>query len=145
MIELVSNLGLRDKVDFIDYLNGQNEVIKVYNSFDVAVFPSMEDSESFGVSAVEAMACGVATIVSDVSGFKEVSSNGEVAIMYDRNNLDALYESMCKLFEDDEFRNNLAIKGRNNVVEKYDIKNNFKEVFNDYSAMTERKRKEYEN
>ncbi|MDO5718175.1 MAG: glycosyltransferase, partial [Tissierellia bacterium] len=59
--KLVMDLDIEDKVKFLGFLS-QEDVIKSFNQMDVAVFPSTLDSESFGVAAVEAGACGVPTV-----------------------------------------------------------------------------------
>ncbi|MEE3078194.1 MAG: glycosyltransferase family 4 protein [Bdellovibrionota bacterium] len=71
---LVSRLNLTDTVFFKGFIKN-TEVRKAYNKMDLAVFPSR--SESFGVSVIEAMACEVPVIVSNVGGLAEVvAENG---------------------------------------------------------------------
>ena len=71
---LALNLGIEESVEFKGFI--QNELVpKVLSHMDVACFPSRLDSESFGVAAVEAMACGTPVIASDASGFTEVIEN----------------------------------------------------------------------
>lgn len=73
---LAINLEIEKSVEFKGFI--QNELVpKALGHMDVACFPSRLDSESFGVAAVEAMACGTPVIASDASGFTEVIENRE--------------------------------------------------------------------
>lgn len=69
--DLVRELGLKDKVYF---LGGQDAVEEIYSVGDLFLLPS--ESESFGLAALEAMACGVPVIASDAGGLPEVIQNG---------------------------------------------------------------------
>lgn len=133
--ELTRVLGISDNCEFVSYVNGQNKVAEMFNSFDISVFPSIDDSESFGVAAVESMACGIATIVSDVDGFVEITNNGEFAVMYPRGNREELYQSIKKLIDNVEFRLSLGKKARKNVESNYNIIDNFSSVFDDYNSI----------
>lgn len=128
----VIELNIHRLVTFIDYVNGQEKISELYNTFDTCVFASIEDSESFGVSAVESMATGTPTIVSDVSGFKEISKNGEIALMFTRGNVSELTSLLEHLLLNPHIRQELSIKSRNHVVKMYNVKDNFQPVFQDY-------------
>ena len=54
-----------------------SEINRYHNLLDIFLNVSVEDSESFGVAAVEAMACEKPVIVSDVGGLMEVVNQGE--------------------------------------------------------------------
>lgn len=69
--EEAAALGLGERVRF---LGRQAEVAPLLGVADLFLFPSL--SESFGVAAAEAMACGVPVIASDVGGLREVVVDG---------------------------------------------------------------------
>ena len=54
------------------------EMVNCYNSFDAFVFPSLY--EGFGLPPLEAMACGIPTIVMNVPGVSEVVGNGGMVV-----------------------------------------------------------------
>jgi L-malate glycosyltransferase len=69
---LVCALGIRDKVHF---LGKQDNVEELYSISDLMLL--LSEKESFGLVALEAMACGVPCIGTDVGGIPEVISHGE--------------------------------------------------------------------
>ena len=69
---LVRELGLQDHVRF---LGKQTELVPLLSASDLMLMPSQ--SESFGLSALEAMACGVPVISSSVGGLPELQVHGE--------------------------------------------------------------------
>src|SRR5690606_37569567 len=95
-------------------------VIHYHKLFDLEVFPSILDSESFGVSVVEAMACGTPVIVSDVSGFKEVVNYGECGLVVRRNSIPDLAQAMIHMIENAEARGGFIQKGLQKVSAHYD-------------------------
>lgn len=132
LVQKVEEIEIEDQVEFIDYVNGQEKVAELYNLFDICVFPSVDDSESFGVSAVESMGSGTPTIVSDVSGFREITKEGEIALMFKRGDVQALFKHLETLYTDTDLRNDMAVTSRMHVVDNYNVKDNFKPVFKAY-------------
>ena len=58
---LCRDLKIYNDVTFLGFVN-PDDVVKEFQNFDIAVFPSTLDSESFGVAAVEAESCGTPKI-----------------------------------------------------------------------------------
>jgi L-malate glycosyltransferase len=125
--DLVNKLNLNKKVNFAGYLNGQ-EVIKAYKRLDIAVFPSIMDSESFGVSAVEAQACGIPVIASNVGGLPEATLPDVSAIIVEPKDINMLVHAMEKLLKCPTLRMKMGEAGRRFVEENYNIKDNFLSV-----------------
>ena len=96
------------------------EVPKALNELDIFLATSILDSESFGVAVVEAMACEVPVIVTDVDGFKEVVNNGKAGIMVPRKDYKRMAEEMYKLIKNPGLRKKLGEIQRKRVVEKFD-------------------------
>lgn len=69
--ELCTELGIEDKVIF---LGNSNEVDKILCFSDLFLLPS--EKESFGLAALEAMACGVPVISTNTGGLPEVNRQG---------------------------------------------------------------------
>ncbi|SYX84557.1 N-acetyl-alpha-D-glucosaminyl L-malate synthase BshA [Paenibacillus alvei] len=72
----IRELGLEDRVHF---LGKQDEIAQVISLADVLLLPS--EKESFGLVALEAMACGVPTIGSEAGGIPELVSHGETGFL----------------------------------------------------------------
>jgi glycosyltransferase involved in cell wall biosynthesis len=79
----------------------------LYNLATLFVYPSMY--EGFGFPPLEAMACGVPTIVSRNSSFPEIVGDG--AIMIDPYQPDELYRAMISILSDHAFAERLSREG----------------------------------
>ena len=124
---LTKELHVENKVKFLGFLR-QEEVARAFNRFDIAVFPSTLDSESFGVAAVEAQACGTPIIVSKVGGLPEATSPGRSSILVEKENVEQLVEALENLITDDKLRSDMGKFGRIFVEENYNIIENFDKV-----------------
>jgi N-acetyl-alpha-D-glucosaminyl L-malate synthase BshA len=72
----VKELGLSDRVHFC---GKQDDVAQIISLADVMILPS--EKESFGLVALEAMACGVPTVGSNAGGIPELITNGETGFL----------------------------------------------------------------
>ena len=69
MIEMAAQRGIADRFFFPGFMKGK-QVYEVFRDSDVYVMPSV--SEPFGISPLEAMQCGVPSIISYQSGCAEI-------------------------------------------------------------------------
>lgn len=76
--EMAVTLGISDKVEFTGAIK-QGDLPNYYSAADVFVLPS--HSESFGLAALEAMACGTPVVASRVGGFKTFIDSGKTGYM----------------------------------------------------------------
>jgi glycosyltransferase involved in cell wall biosynthesis len=100
---------------YITYL-GQPEretLIELYNAADLLLAPSLY--EGFGLTILEAMACGTPIVTSNVSSLPEVV--GDAAISLDPLDTEAIAQAICKLQQDSPYRQNLVNRGLNRVGE----------------------------
>ncbi|WP_068310321.1 glycosyltransferase family 4 protein [Polycladidibacter hongkongensis] len=95
-----------------------SEVVRCYERAAVAVVPSIE-TESFGRTALEAMAGGAALITTGVGGLGEVA--GEAALYVTSNDEEALKIACLNLAEDTLRREALAGAGMKRCKEHYDL------------------------
>ena len=131
LVKLADDLGMAESVEFVGAV-GHEMVPELYSGIDVAVFLSR--SESFGVSAVEAMSCSVPVIASDADGFREILDDGAGIIVPVEDVLAAAKE-MYRLATDPGARESLAEKGRRRVEERYDWKTNVETMMEEYENM----------
>ena len=89
---LVHDRGLTDKVSF---LGKQLVFVEVLQAADLFLMPS--SSESFGLAALEAMACGVPVIASNVHGIPEVVLDGENGYLCDVGDVDQMAAKAIEL------------------------------------------------
>lgn len=93
---LVRELGLRD---YVTFRGEMDDLAALYGSCDVFLLPS--ESESFGLAALEAMACGVPVVASDVGGLPDVVADGETGFLAPVGDVAAMAEAAGRLLSDD--------------------------------------------
>jgi glycosyltransferase involved in cell wall biosynthesis len=91
MIRLSAQRGISDRFHFTGFMKG-TQVYEILKSSDVYVMPSV--SEPFGISPLEAMQCGVPTIISKQSGCAEIL---EKAIKTDYWDIEAMSDAMYSI------------------------------------------------
>src|SRR6056300_733069 len=96
-IRYVEQNGLEDRILF---LGNSNEIDKILCFSDLFLLPS--EQESFGLSALEAMAHGVPVISSDAGGISEVNKDGYSGFISPIGDLEAMSENALKLLLDSE-------------------------------------------
>ena len=74
------------------FLGEQDAVVPLLSAADVFLLPSAQ--ESFGLAALEAMACGVPVVASSVGGMPEVIEHGVTGFLHDRDDLDGMAQSV---------------------------------------------------
>jgi glycosyltransferase involved in cell wall biosynthesis len=84
-----------------------DDLVALYNSTTLFVFPSLQ--EGFGLPALEAMSCGVATIGSNNSSIPEVI--GRADALFDPNRIDDITAKMQHALTDSEFHASLCAHG----------------------------------
>lgn len=92
--KLRRSLGITASVKFVGQ-KPQKDLRNYYSAADVVVMPS--HYESFGMVALEAMACGTPVIISDVSGVSELVENHKAGLVTTVNNPLLLAEQMERL------------------------------------------------
>jgi glycosyltransferase involved in cell wall biosynthesis len=111
------NYGLSKRVTFTGMLAGARKLEAYYGS-DVFVLPSY--SENFGMTVVEAMACGLPVVISDKVGIHaEVKgANAGVIVECDKK---SVYYGMISVLNDSNLAHRLAVNGIALVRDRYDI------------------------
>ena len=106
LLRQINNLDLEEMVHFTGYVS-QEDLPLVYNLSSLFVYPTLY--EGFGLPALEAMACGVPVITTDVSSLPEIV--GEAGILVPVNNVEALYGAMIAVLGDEDLRRKMINKG----------------------------------
>jgi len=137
--ELAQSLGISARVRFTGRIP-HDEVPEAIRGFDVFVVPSVSDSESFGVAAVEAQACGVPVIASDVGGLPEVVRAGVTGYLVAPRDPGAIAEKMVTLATKPELRALLGAAGRAHVIEHFTWERNAAAMLDVYAGLNVRRR-----
>jgi glycosyltransferase involved in cell wall biosynthesis len=109
MIRLAAQRKISDKFHFTGFMKGK-QVYEVLKSSDVYVMPSV--SEPFGISPLEAMQCGVPTIISKQSGCAEILDN---AIKTDYWDIEAMADAMYSIITYPSMSEYLRVEGKAEV------------------------------
>ena len=113
---LARELGVYDDVRF---LGKQDPVEEILSIADVFMMPS--GSESFGLAALEAMACSVPAICSDVGGLPELLGDSAGGCLCPLGDIDAFTECAHRILTDDELQAHMAEAARARAVDTFDI------------------------
>ena len=132
--KLVIDLGLNDIIIFTGKV-ASAEIPFYHNMLDIFLNVSIVN-ESFGVSVIEAMACGKPVIVTNASGLTEIVKEN-TGIVIKMNDANALANAIKKIIENPELRKNLGEEAMKHVKSNYELndcvnlmENIYKEVFN---------------
>jgi glycosyltransferase involved in cell wall biosynthesis len=109
MIRLAAQRRISDRFHFTGFMKG-TQVYEVLKSSDVYVMPSV--SEPFGISPLEAMQCGVPTIISKQSGCAEILQN---AIQTDYWDIEAMADAMYSIVTYPAMAEYLQTEGKKEV------------------------------
>ncbi|MDQ6722574.1 MAG: glycosyltransferase [Candidatus Dormibacteraeota bacterium] len=104
-----SVLGVRDRVDFLGSV-AHHELPYFYAATDVCVMPSY--SESFGLVALEAQACGRPVVASGVSGLRSVVRDEVSGYLIDGHDPAVYAERIGRLLADPELAQQMGRRGR---------------------------------
>lgn len=111
---LVTELGLGDAVRLLGFVPDQ-DLPALYNAADLFVLASRRHDllvEGFGISCVEASACGLAVIGSRSGGIPEAVREGETGLLVDPDDPAAVAAAAVRVLEDDALRRRLGAAGR---------------------------------
>ena len=113
-----NKLGLKDKVTFAGW---RQDVLEILSGCDLFIFPSL--LEGLSNSILEAMACGLPCLVSDISENREIITNPEQRFPVDQP--DALSKKINEVLlskERLEHFHNLTMKDRNRFIFDWEAK-----------------------
>jgi N-acetyl-alpha-D-glucosaminyl L-malate synthase BshA len=112
--ERAEMLGVASRVEV---LGEQDQVVPLLSISDLFLLPSLQ--ESFGLAALEAMACGVPVVASRVGGLGEVIEHGRTGFLHDLHDVDGMAASGVSLLTDAELHASVADQGRRSVKQRF--------------------------
>jgi len=107
-------LKIEDKITFV---GKQPNIVDYLSASDVLLLPS--EQESFGLAALEAMACEVPVVASRVGGLPEVVTDGETGFLSEVGNVDKMGEDAGRLLSDPELRRKMGKSARESAISRY--------------------------
>ncbi|MBE0436035.1 MAG: glycosyltransferase family 4 protein, partial [Methylomicrobium sp.] len=109
---LVKKLGLHDQIVFTGKLN-PDQIVQLYHSADILLNPTTVDN--MPNSLLEAMACGIPIITTDVGGIPYIVKDKETALFTPVDNPALMATQICKLLASSELYNHLREQGLKEV------------------------------
>ncbi len=109
-------LGVYDDVRF---LGKQDPVEEILSIADIFLMPS--GSETFGLAALEAMACNVPVVASNVGGLPELVVDGETGFLCELDDIDAFTDRCRRLLTDARLQTEMAGAARTRAKDTFDI------------------------
>jgi len=120
---LAKELNIHEITEITGFI-GYNNVPEYHNKIDIAVFPSTEESETFGVAVLEASACEKPVIVSCIGGLREVVEDNVTGMLVPPQDINKLADAIEKLVLDKNLRIKLGTAGRQRVISKFNFNDN---------------------
>lgn len=129
--DLAYRLGVSDSTVFLGRI--PNSEVPEFLS-RINIFVALSRKESFGVAALEAMACGVPVVASDVPGFREVLPDGQAGFLVPSENVEAAADKIICLLNNSDMAHEMGHNGMLHVAKNYSWKESVKimmDIYND--------------
>lgn len=125
--KLAWDLHISDITTWLGFIS-QQQAAREWANMDIGIVASADESESFGVSVVEAQACGTPVIVSDIPGLMEATSPGQSSLVVPRKDERALADAIVKLYENINERIRMGECGRAYASRNYEMNHCFSKI-----------------
>lgn len=112
---LARDLDLQKDVIF---LGKQDGLVEILNASDLFLMPSQ--SESFGLSALEAMACGIPVVSTSVGGLPELNIHNETGYIAEIGDIDRMAKYAIELFTNEKRYKAFSKNSRDRAVNNFD-------------------------
>jgi len=111
---LAVRLGVADRIHFLGKQDNVNELLPLA---DLMLMPS--EMESFGLAALEAMACSVPSIATDVGGVSELIDDGLNGLLFLLGDVEAMASAAIDLLRDDARLRTMSAAARKNASDRF--------------------------
>ena len=129
--QLCFDLNIQKQVIFAGQVS--HEAVPLWlNRFDIYAALSRDNSESFGVAILEASACEIPVVVSDVGGLPEVVDAGKTGFVVPHEDPKSAAKALEQLILDEDLRRKMGKAGRKRVLDQYQWKDNLSTMENLY-------------
>ena len=116
LLYLVKKLKLSKYIRFLGVQYNIHEILPLFRFFVLSSF-----TEGTSISLLEAQACGIPVVVTDVGGNKNVVKNGINGYLCPSDDDEKMAEYMRRLIEDQELCRKMGHHGRDRVVRNYSV------------------------
>lgn len=131
--ELIRDLGIKS---YVKLLGLRHDIMGLMKACDLFVMPS--SYEGLSLAMIEAMACGLPIIASDVRGLKDYITNEQNGLLFPAGDHKALAKRILKLANNRKLRSKLSQGARGSFEKEYDMRKNIEPLdalFRKYAAI----------
>src|SRR5205823_10351316 len=104
-------------IEEVRFVGEQQDLVPWLSAADVLLLPS--EQESFGLAALEAMACEVPVVASRVGGVPEVVTDGETGFLSEVGDVEKMSEMAARLVMNEEMRREMGRRARESAISRY--------------------------
>ena len=137
---LIFELELEDNIQIINNIP-DNELLEIYNLSDLFVLPSIIDSqgntEGLGVVLLEAMACKLPVIGSDIGGIPDIIQDNLTGRLVQQKDTEGLSKAIIDLIENEDIRKSMALNGYEMVKRHFSWEQIAKDYIEIYKETTQ--------
>jgi len=113
--QLSRDLGIQENVRFLGKQDPIQEILSISDLFLLT-----SGSEAFGLAPLEAMACNVPVVCSDIGGLPELVEGSGAGYLCPVGNIDAFAESSIKILTDEQLHAQMSEQAREYVIRNFD-------------------------
>ena len=106
----VKNMGIEDKITFIDW---RKNLVDVFNVLDIFILSSL--NEGMGKVVVEAMVCGKPVVATCVGGVPEIVDDGKTGILVPPQDTEKIKDAILLLLTNEKLREEMGKKGKSKI------------------------------
>ncbi|UCC62819.1 MAG: glycosyltransferase [Anaerolineae bacterium] len=130
--------GLTDRVTFLGQVAETDLVVACYAA-DLFVLPSTNRAETWGAVQIEAMACGLPIVCTELgTGTSYVNQDGVTGIVVPPRDPDALAGAVCRLLADEALRRQMGEAGQKRVLREFSLEAMLNQVMAFYAEALEK-------
>lgn len=138
LVQQINKLKIYDNVEIIAPVPHE-QVANFMQGLDIFVLPSFDVDqwkEQFGHVLIEAMACKIAVVGSDAGDIPNVIAG--VGQIFKQKNIESLRQSLKKLVQDEQYRNDIAMLGYQKVIKNYSCAAIAEQTYNFWSSIVKK-------
>ncbi|MHA1290109.1 MAG: glycosyltransferase family 4 protein, partial [Candidatus Thorarchaeota archaeon] len=124
--------GVSHMVDYLGVIETKI-VPKLINQSRIFIYPSRE--EPFGLSILEAMACRVPVVTTNVYGPSEIITQGVDGLAVNPDDVNTLVKAILTLLDDEQLRVVMGEEGRSTVKKRFDINQHLENLVGIYQDL----------
>jgi len=132
--KLAKELGVAERTEFIGRVS-DTDLPDVYRRGDVLAFPSVSGAEAFGLVALEAQACGVPVVASDLPGVRTVVEDKVTGLLTPPGDAQELAAHLRLILENSGMREEFGRAARRRVLEKFTWTKHMDGLMNVYNSV----------